>query len=245
MSATAVAPALGAPDVRFVHLMKASMLGGAYAGLSASAFFALMCIKCHCDLSTGATFPSVDTICRLTGLARGTVVRALSDLADGGHIEREERRRGQRAAYRVIERVPLRASGAAPEAPAAVAAFHYRPEEQQAMMAALRHCVSSGTLPAADGDGVIHFHLHIHQHQHVEAGAVAIQSGGDVMMVDERLAAARAWLATLPIKRRMALRGEAADRRGAVRSECLAPSVGWEVEAWEAAGCPAAERGHE
>ena len=204
-------------NTNWVHLLCAAMRGGAYKGLSGNAFFVLMCIKCHCDLRSGATFPSVTTISSLTGLCRATVIAALDDLEGAGHLERAERRRGQAARYRVVERVPLPGSDA-------VGTWLYTPLAQSAQLDALAGALAAGALPAEDERGEIRVEIRVelHQHQHIAAGGIGVQAGRDAHVCPDQHAAL-AWLRTLPAARRVS----------------LAADPGWEVAAWIAAGRPA------
>jgi hypothetical protein len=153
-------------DTLWVHMLRQYVKGGDAAKLGPHATAVLLTLKSHCDLVTGATFPSVDRVARLSGVSRRQVIRAYAALRTAGYLESDPPRRGVRGRHRLVERVPILDAGKQ----VAVAVWPYIPLRQEEARQALAVLLASGTpLPV---DGVLNLTVAL---QIVEPGGFGLQ----------------------------------------------------------------------
>jgi DNA-binding transcriptional regulator GbsR (MarR family) len=84
----------------FAKLPIALIKSGLLAELKPSSVVVYNVLLCYADFNTGKCFPSIQTICTLSGLTKPTVIDALKELEDWGLVE-VTRRHGSHSIYQL------------------------------------------------------------------------------------------------------------------------------------------------
>jgi hypothetical protein len=73
-------------ELTWFHAFKAMIDDGEMAKMGASAFATYCVIKSHASFSTGKAFPSIETICKKSGISERQVKYDLKTLEEHGYI---------------------------------------------------------------------------------------------------------------------------------------------------------------
>lgn len=126
-------------DSTWFHLFKSMIDSGDVAKMGPTAFMLYAIIKSHTNFHTGTAFPSIETLCRKSGLSKSPVLRALQTLEESGYLTRHKQ--GRSNVYTLREKVTMTdASGR----PAAVATWDYLPATVKAARAELSRFLLTG-----------------------------------------------------------------------------------------------------
>jgi DNA-binding transcriptional ArsR family regulator len=98
-------------ELAWFHVFKAMIDDGELAKMGPSAFATYCVIKSHANFSTGKAFPSVETMCKKSGISERQVKRDLLTLEQHGYIVKEKQGRSNlytlRAKYRTKPPKPI------------------------------------------------------------------------------------------------------------------------------------------
>jgi predicted DNA-binding protein len=133
-----------AADVTWFHVFRSMIEGGDVAAMGPHAFTVYAVVKAHTHFSSGAAFPSVDTIAEKAGVSVRQVKRELKTLQALGYLG--VRKVGRANHYALREKVEVMDSAGRP---AAVATWDYLPAGVGAAVAELKHVLMSGDLGGA------------------------------------------------------------------------------------------------
>lgn len=164
-----------AADVTWFHLFRAMVEGGDMARMGPYAFAVYVVIKSHAHFSTGAAFPSVETIAEKSGVSAAQVKRELKTLQALGYLGVEKVGRSNRYALR--EKIEVQDAAGRP---AAVATWDYLPAGVGAAVAELKNVLMSGDMGAARIVNIERLTVQV-----AAAGGVIVNAGGPVSMPDE------------------------------------------------------------
>lgn len=92
-------------QTQFFHMFRAMFDAGDVAEMGAQAFTVYAYIKSCVNYEKPEAFPSVETICKVTGLSRATVFRCIPVLVEMGYLIKNTS--GRNTVYRVCERIPM------------------------------------------------------------------------------------------------------------------------------------------
>jgi len=90
-------------SVEIIHISKALIKNGDAARMGPHAFAAYCVIKCHANLATGHSFPSIEHISELAGVSGKQIKRSIIKLANMGYLVKT--RSGRNNGYQLKERV--------------------------------------------------------------------------------------------------------------------------------------------
>jgi hypothetical protein len=188
-------PALAA-DVTWFHLFRAMVEGGDVAKMGPHAFTVYCVVKAHTHFSTGAAFPSVETIAEKAGVSVRQVKRDLKTLQELGYLG--VRKVGRANHYALREKVEVQDEAGRP---AAVATWDYLPAGVGAAVAELKHVLMSGDLGGARVVNIERLTVQV-----AAAGGVIINTEGAARMPEELRRKLDDWRAsisasTAPVRR--------------------------------------------
>lgn len=92
------------PNTYWFHIFQA-MVEHELANLGPDAFAVYCVIKSHCNLHTGVSIPSIETIARKAGISSRHVMRQIRKLEDEGYVSKSRPRKHNE--YRLTEKIVI------------------------------------------------------------------------------------------------------------------------------------------
>jgi DNA-binding transcriptional ArsR family regulator len=114
------------------------------AKMGASAFATYCVIKSHASFSTGKAFPSIETICKKSGISERQVKYDLKTLEEHGYITKEKQ--GRNNIYTLREKILITDDTGKP---AGQASWDYLPDGVRAAVADMKNVLMSGSFADA------------------------------------------------------------------------------------------------
>ncbi|MBF0169040.1 MAG: helix-turn-helix domain-containing protein [Alphaproteobacteria bacterium] len=157
-------------DGSWFHVFRDYVHSGACAGLGPYATTILIVIKSFTNFETGYSFPSIQTICELSGISRRQVLLSLASLEQAGFLTKIKE--GKSNSYRVRERVQINDHA---KRPVAVAIWDYLPRAVKQAQAELQNFVLEGNVSDGSPQRVIYIEQLCLNLQIVESGGTGTQ----------------------------------------------------------------------
>lgn len=131
-------------ETTWFHVFKAMIDNGDLAELSGSSVKVYLVIKSHVGISTGRSWPALETIAAKAGLSIAQVKRELRVLEAKGYVSKSKE--GRRNVYRMREKLQIRdEAGQA----TAIASWEYIPEAVQHAVKDLKNALVTGDFAGA------------------------------------------------------------------------------------------------
>jgi DNA-binding transcriptional ArsR family regulator len=131
-------------ELAWFHVFKAMIDDGELAKMGPSAFATYCVIKSHANFSTGKAFPSVETICKKSGISERQVKRDLLTLEQHGYIVKEKQ--GRNNIYTLREKILITDHTGKP---AGQATWDYLPDAVRTAVADVKNVLMSGSFADA------------------------------------------------------------------------------------------------
>ena len=131
-------------ELTWFHVFKAMIDDGEMAKMGASAFATYCIIKSHSNFSTGKAFPSIETICKKSGISERQVKYDLKTLEEHGYITKEKQ--GRSNLYTLREKILITDESGKP---AGQASWDYLPDGVRAAVADMKNVLMSGSFADA------------------------------------------------------------------------------------------------
>lgn len=130
-------------DYGWFHIMRPFLLSGGAARIKETAWLIYCLIKAHANHHTGRSFPSQETLSKLSGKSDDTIRAAVRTLEKEGLVRVE--RRGRNLEYVLLESAPV--TDADTGAPKGTVDFQYVPKKFADQVNALRSFLETGIPP--------------------------------------------------------------------------------------------------
>lgn len=131
-------------ELAWFHVFKAMIDDGEVAKIGASAFTTYCVIKSHTNFATGVAFPSIETICKKSGISERQVKYDLKTLEEHGYITREKQ--GRNNIYTLREKILITDKTGKPTGQAS---WDYLPDGVRAAVADVKNVLMSGSFADA------------------------------------------------------------------------------------------------
>jgi DNA-binding transcriptional ArsR family regulator len=131
-------------EVTWFHVFKAMIDDGELAKMGTSAFATYCVIKSHANFSTGKAFPSIETICKKSGISERQVKIDLKTLEQHGYIIKEKQ--GRNNIYTLREKILITDETGKP---AGQASWDYLPDGVRSAVSDVKNVLMSGSFDEA------------------------------------------------------------------------------------------------
>ena len=121
------------------HVFKSMIDNGDVAKMGPSATTVYLVIKAHANMSSGVSFPMIETIMKASGLTKKTVVKGIDVLIEKGYIEKQKM--GRKNVYTLREKIEIKDKAGQVHS---VASFDYVPTLVEEARAELKNFVLTG-----------------------------------------------------------------------------------------------------
>jgi hypothetical protein len=130
-------------DTSWLHIFKELVRSGKWASLSPSAAKLYVVVKAYSNWDSGVAFPTIDAMCKFSGLSRATLIKALNELVEA-KLVRKDNAPGHAGRYCIQEHFDIADPSGNPHSHVS---FDYIPGGITEAIAQLKNFVATGAAP--------------------------------------------------------------------------------------------------